>query len=151
MAYIAGVLDAEGSVGIYGNGKGTALQVLFYNTRLELLNHIKSGLEKLGYAPVGPYLDKEKGTSTSKYKIERKKDYWKLALARFAQAQNLLEALPLRHQEKVKRKEIALRVELGQNWSTVQPIVGALREAIRRERDDFVIEAQMKYDNKHSG
>ncbi|MDG6991332.1 MAG: hypothetical protein JRM99_07955, partial [Nitrososphaerota archaeon] len=61
LAYLAGVLDAEGSIGIWSNRAGTALQVNYYNTRFELLTFIKTALETLGYRPLGPYLDKEKG------------------------------------------------------------------------------------------
>jgi LAGLIDADG-like domain len=151
LAYLAGILDAEGSVGIYSNGLGTALQALFYNTSLELLRFIKSSLETLGYSPIGPYLDKEKGTTTAKYGIERRKDYWKLALARFEQVQDLLRRLPIRHSEKLRRKEIALTIELGQRWDTVQLGVVALRRAIRFDRDGFVLEAEIAYCRGHPG
>jgi hypothetical protein len=150
LAYVAGVLDAEGSVGIYGNGQGTALQILFYNTRLELLDFIKTSIQRLGYEPVGPYLDKKKGTVTSKYKIPRRQDYWKLALARFEQCQDLVRLLPIRHQEKIERKEIAVTISLGQRWATVKPRVEELRKRIRAGRDTFVALAEEVYANRHS-
>lgn len=108
LAYIAGVLDAEGSIAITSNNRGPSIQVLFYNTRLELLNFIRSGLKSLGYEPTNPYLEKKKGTSTSKYKIERRKDYWRVSLGWFEQVQSLLKRLPIRRKEKARRKEIAL-------------------------------------------
>ena len=145
LSYIAGILDSEGSVGIYSNKKGTALQALFYNTRLDLLVFIKHALEQLGYSPLGPYLDKKKGTMTSKYRIVRRKDYWKLALAIFGQVQLLFARLPIRHREKIMRREIALSVEFGQLWSTVEPRLSALRDGIRTERDRFVLEAEKEY------
>lgn len=83
---------------------------LFYNTRLELVVFLKSALESLGYHAVGPYLDKEKGTSTAKYGIMRRKDYWKLALARFEQAKGLFTILPIKHSEKVRRKGLAIGI-----------------------------------------
>ena len=149
LAYLAGVLDAEGSVGIFSNGSNTALHAQFYNTSRELLEFIKSGLSKLGYQPVGPYLDKEKGTTTSKYKIERKKDYWKLVLARFEQSQDLFRRLPLKHSEKVARKEIALKIELGQRWETVEPTLKAFRDSLRADRDEFVKLAERVYRENH--
>ena len=151
LAYIAGVLDAEGSIGIYSNGKGTSLQALFYNTRLELLEYVKSSLMKIGYDPVGPYLDKEKGTSTAKYGIIRRKDYWKLALARFAQVQHLLRLLPIRHAEKIARRDVALSFDLGQPWVDIAPRVAGLRNSIRAERDAFVLQAEVEYKKKHTG
>ena len=40
LAYLAGILDAEGSVGIWRNKAGAALQVNYYNTDLRLLVYI---------------------------------------------------------------------------------------------------------------
>jgi intein-encoded DNA endonuclease-like protein len=151
LAYFAGILDAEGSIGIYSNGRGTALQLLVYNTHLRLLEFIKASLSILGYNPVGPYLDKKSGTSTSKYRIERRKDYWKLALARFEQVQDLLHRLPIRHTEKTRRKEIALAIKSGERWEEVCPRIHKLRDQIRTERDKFVIHAEELYKEHHPG
>ena len=132
-------------MGIWSNKVGTALQIQFYNTRLELLVFIRGALERLGYNPLGPYLDKEKGTTTSKYGIPRRKDYWRIALAIFDQVQDLLRRLPIRHGEKTQRRDIALSVELGQLWATVEPSVVKLWLGIREGRDKFVAEAEREY------
>ena len=142
LAYLSGVLDAEGSVGIHSNGFTTSVRVLQYNTNRELLLFIKTSLEKLGHGPTGPYLDKKEGTSTSKYRIVRKKDYSKLALQTFEQARDLIGRLPIRQEEKARRKQIAVGTALGQPWAMVQPLVEPLRNAIRVGRDDFVAEAE---------
>jgi intein-encoded DNA endonuclease-like protein len=149
IAYLAGVLDAEGSVGIHSNGIGTSVRVMYYNTSQELLIFIKSALEKLGYGPTGPYLDKRKGTSTSKYKIERKKDYYKLALQRFDDAKDLIGRLPIKHSEKVRRMQLATSISLGQAWNTVEQQIANLRARIREERDAFVQEAETVYLRRH--
>jgi hypothetical protein len=149
LAYIAGVVDAEGSVGIYGNGSGTALQVLVYNSDLALVRFVKSAWEKAGYNPLGPYLDKKKGTTTSKYMIERRKDYWKVVVARFEQAQSLLGRLSIKHTEKIGRKLIAQSLTLGDEWEKVEPRVSELRESIKVGRDKFVREAEQKFLQTH--
>jgi LAGLIDADG-like domain len=149
LAYLAGVIDAEGSVGIYGNGSGTALQVLVYNTDLDLVSFVRAAWEKLGYNPLGPYLDKKKGTITSKYRIERRKDYWKVVVAHFEQAQSLLRRLSIRHGEKISRKLIALSLSLGDEWVGVEPRVKQLRESVRIGRDRFVLEAEKKFLQMH--
>ena len=148
-SYIAGVLDAEGSIGIWTNKAGTALQLIFYNTDFDLLTFVKGAMETLGYNPLGPYLDKEKGTTTAKYGILRRKDYWKVALAIFDQVQDLLRKLPIRHSEKVLRKEIALSIRFGQLWTTVEPRVAALRSLIRQGRDGFVEQAESEFRRTH--
>jgi len=149
LAYLAGVLDAEGSIGIHSDGTGTSIRVMYYNTSKELLIFIKIGLEKLGYGPTGPYLDKRKGTSTSKYRIERKKDYYKLALQRFNDAKDLIGRLPILHSEKVRRKQLAISISLGHAWNIVEPRIEALRTEIREERDAFVLEAETVYLRRH--
>ena len=83
LAYVSGAWDAEGSVGIFRNANCTAILLSIYNTNTDFLRYIQRILTQIGYHPVGPYLDKRKGTVTSKYKIERKKDYWKLVIANF--------------------------------------------------------------------
>jgi hypothetical protein len=149
LSYLAGIVDAEGSVGIYGNGKGTSIQVLVYNTNLELLGFVKTALGRLGLAPLGPYLDKRKGTTTSKYRITRRKDYWKVAIARFDQSQSLLRRLPIKHAEKVRRRDVALAIQFGAPWVEVGPRVQDLRDSFRTERDSFVIEAMESFSNRH--
>jgi len=149
LAYLAGILDAEGSVGIHSNGTGTSIRVMYYNTSRELLTFIKGALEKLGYGPTGPYLDKRKGTSTSKYRIERKKDYYKLALQKFGDAVELIKRLPIKHDEKVRRMRLATSISLGQAWDTVEPQIKTLRTKIREERDAFVQQAEIDYLRRH--
>jgi hypothetical protein len=149
LAYLAGVLDAEGSIGIHSNGRRTSVRVMYYNTSQELLVFIRSALRKLGYSPTGPYLDKRKGTFTSKYGIERKKDYYKLALQRFEDAKELAGRLPIMHSEKVRRRHLALTISSGEAWSTVGPQIAALRNEFRLERNAFVHEAEMTYLQTH--
>jgi hypothetical protein len=121
---------------------------MYYNTIQELLIFIKGAL-KLGYGPTGPYLDKREGTSTSKYRIERMKDYYMLALQRFGDAEDLIKRLPIKHDEKVRRMQLATSISLGQAWNTVEPQIEALRTEIREERDAFVREAETVYLKRH--
>ena len=107
------------------------------------------GMLRGGYHSLGPYWDNEEGTSTSKYRIVRRKDYWKLTVARFAEAQALLRRLPVRHNEKVLRRGIALSVELGQDWESVSPGLNLLRRRIRADRDRFVAEAEGEFRKGH--
>lgn len=151
LFYLAGILDAEGSIGIWSNGKGTALQVVVYNTNIDLLRFVFSMISELGYKPLGPYLDKRKGTITSKYKIPRRKDYWKIALANFAEVQSLLGELPIRHPEKIERKKLALTLQIGESWGSVEPHIKRLRATFLAERDRFVREAEEIYAKRRSG
>jgi len=102
-------------------------------------------LSKLGYSPLGPYLDKEKGTSTQKYGIVRRKDYLRVALAKFGEVQDLLRRVPIRHSEKILRRNLALSIAFGQSWASVVGRVESLRNNIRKERDESVREAESDF------
>jgi len=142
IAYLSGLFDAEGSVGIYRNAGTTALTITFYNTNLELLTLVHSWLTRLGYHPLTPYLDKRKGFRSPGYHIEMKKDYWRVMVATFEESQSLLASLPLRHREKVSKKTLGLSISRGDRWDSVVGRVREIRQAIRAERDAFVAEAE---------
>ncbi len=149
LAYIAGMLDSEGSIGIYPAKNDTALTVIFYNTNLDLLWFIHDEVTKLGYSPLEPYLDKPRGFRSPGYHIEMKKDYWRVMLARFNESQSLIRRLPLRHSEKIAKQELALTLSLGDSWVSVKDRVHEIRNSIRLARDQFVHLAEHEYVRKH--
>jgi hypothetical protein len=149
LAYLAGAWDAEGSVAISENANCTAIMLPIFNTDTAFLGFIKSVLIQLGYHPVGPYLDKRKGTFTSKYKIERKKDYWKLVLARFDESQSLLRKVNILHPEKTARKDLALSIKRGTRWVDICDRVKSLRRSELEGRDAFVRLAEITFLRTH--
>ncbi|HMD79280.1 MAG TPA: LAGLIDADG family homing endonuclease [Nitrososphaerales archaeon] len=144
-AYLAGLFDAEGSVGIYPAKLLTSLNVIYYNTNLELMWFVHKAITSLGFHPLEPYLDKKKGFRSPGYHIEMKKDYWRVMIARFEECQRFLESVPLRHLEKVQKKNLAASLVLGLSWKETGPRVQAIRSAIKSDRDMFVALAQKKY------
>jgi hypothetical protein len=149
LGYVAGLVDAEGNIGFSRDKKNTSLMVAIYNTDTGLLQCAKEGLQKLGYRPVGPYLDKEAGFRSPGYGIEMKKDYWKIVLARFDEAQSVLKRLPLAHPEKVAKKSLALSLNYREPWEKVEPRVTALRDSVVAARDEFVKLAETEYIRTH--
>ena len=145
LSYLAGLFDAEGSIGIYPAKKRTSLNVIYYNTNLALLGFVRRSLLSFGFRPLEPYLDKKKGFRSPGYKIEMKKDYWRVMLCRFEECQAFLGVLPVRHKEKVAKKAIALSLQIGQPWVESGPRVEGPRKATKSERDLFVGEAQRVY------
>jgi hypothetical protein len=144
-AYLAGLLDAEGSVGIYPAKFRTSLNVVYYNTNLNLLWFVHRAIKSLRFRPLEPYLDKEKGFRSPGYHIEMKKDYYRVMLARFGECQEFLRGLPIRHEEKCEKKSLALDLVLGQLWKESGPKVDSIRSSIRTARDGFVAEARRKW------
>jgi len=115
LAYLAGLVDAEGHIRMYPNPRTVGIIVSVWNTDIDLVRFAYDCLKQLGYRPMEPYLDKRGGGKSSGFHIERKKDYWRLQLGRFDEAQSLLQRLPLRHREKVERKRLALSVSKGED------------------------------------
>jgi len=141
-SYLAGLLDAEGSIGIYRAKSFTSLSVAYYNTDLGLMQFVCEAIRGLGYRPLPPYLDKKKGFRLPGYHIEMKKDYWRVMLARFSECQAFLRRLPIRHPEKLEKQALATTLTLGQPWDDVAPHVQEIRSIIKSGRDAFVAKAQ---------
>ena len=141
-AYLAGLFDAEGSVGIYPDKGRTSLNVIYYNTNLELMWYVHNAMASLGFRPLEPYLDKKKGFRSPGYHIEMKKDYWRVLLAQFEECQDFFRNIPIRHEEKVAKRGIACSVSFRQPWRDVGPQVESIRSLIRSGRDAFVAEAE---------
>ncbi|MDA4128033.1 MAG: hypothetical protein OK422_00980 [Thaumarchaeota archaeon] len=149
LGYPAGFLDADGSVSIYSSKGRTTLMLAYFNTDLLLLETAKRGLGLLGYQIRGPTLSKRKGTKTKRYGIERKKDYWMIGIQSFARCQELLRRLPLRHAEKVSKKELAMAPSSRDSWSWVGPKMEEIRQKIKKDRDMYVAEAERIYLENH--
>lgn len=149
LAYLAGLFDAEGSVGIYRNARTTAVTTCFYNTNIDLLLFVHKCLDALGRRPTRPYLDKQKGFRSPGFHIEMKKDYWRVMVANFDESQSLLRTLPLRHREKVEKKQLALSITKGDAWDLVRGRVSSLRDSVREERVLFTREAELDFLNRH--
>lgn len=111
VAYLAGLFDSEGSIGVYRNAKKTAIVLAYCNTDLALLRRVGKGIAELGCHPLRPYLDRKKGFRSPGYHIEMKKDYWRVLVASFEEAQAILRILPIRHSEKIAKRALALSME----------------------------------------
>jgi LAGLIDADG-like domain len=149
LRYLAGMMDAEGSIIVTGQRDSTMMMVCYYNTNVELLNFVLRLFRTLGYTPFGPYLDKHKGSRTSKYGIPHNKDYWHIAISRFAECQDLLRRMPLKHSEKIQKAQLAISLPDNGSWSEVRKRVEIIRGAILAARNQFVQEAETVYKSTH--
>jgi hypothetical protein len=145
LAYLAGLIDAEGHIRIYPNPRTIGIIVSIWNTDTSLIEFSYKCLRQLGYRPMRPYLDKRKGGRSSGFQIERKKDYWRLQLGRVEEAQSLLRRLPLRHREKVAIKEIALSVTKGDFYENIRAKVESLRKSFKEETAEFTKQAELEF------
>jgi hypothetical protein len=91
-----------------------------------------------------PYLDKRAGDKSSGFHIERKKDYWRLQLGRFDEAQSLLRRLPLRHREKIERKRLALSISKGEDYEVIGAKISSFARSIKEEAKRFTRLAELE-------
>ncbi len=143
-AYLAGIWDAEGSVGIHPNARVVSIRLSVYNTDTELLRFVNQSLITLGYRPKGLYKEKSEGERTSKYDIPHRKDHFRVALFNLDESQSLLGRLPLLHGEKMARKALALSLKRGDYWKDVSARVEVLRKTFDLQTERFVAAARLE-------
>ena len=152
LAYLSGLIDAEGNIRPHANPRTVAITVTTYNTDIDLLGFAYECLRRLGSRPLRPYLDKEAGyVSTKGFRIPMRKDYWRVMVARFDEAQTLLRRLPLCHKEKVALKEVALSVAKGEPYERIADRVASLKKTFDEEVDRYTKEAESEYRRTHPG
>ncbi|MDA4117232.1 MAG: LAGLIDADG family homing endonuclease [Thaumarchaeota archaeon] len=150
LAYLAGLVDAEGYIRIYPNPQTVGISVTIYNTDSELVEFAYDCLKQLGSNPSEPYLEKRGGyVSTKGFKILLRRDYWRVMVARFNEAQSLLDRMPLRHQEKVARKEVALSVVKGDLYEKLAETISRLQRDFDEEVAQFTKQAEVEYRLTH--
>jgi hypothetical protein len=149
LAYLAGLVDAEGHIRIYPNPRTVGIIISIWNTDIDLVRFAYYCLKQLGYRPMEPYLDKRAGGESSGFHIERKKDYWRLQLGRFDEAQSLLQRLPLRHREKIERKRLALSIFKGEDYEDIGAKVSSLAKSFKEEARQHTRMAELEFLARH--
>ena len=149
LAYLAGLIDAEGNIRIYANPRTVGLIVGIYNTDIDLLEFAYTCLERLGCRPLRPYLSKESGYISPGFHILMKRDYWRVFVARFDEAHSLLRRLPLRHKEKVEMREVAISLEKGDLYGGVADKISLLKKSFDEETHGFTKQAELDFHAQH--
>ncbi len=149
LAYISGLLDAEGSIVVTRDSRRKITIFLdYYNSNKSMLEWIEGLVRKLGYY-TSLRINKREGTRTKKYDIVHRSDYWQLSIFSKHQINGLLVQLHPRHPEKVRRMAIALSTVADEDYSDVVERIIELRASIRKQVADFVKEAEGQYKRTH--
>ena len=149
LAYLAGLIDAEGHIRPHANPKTVGIEVSIWNTDIGLLEFAYKCLKQLGYMPLEPYLSQPPGGVSSGFHIARKKAEWRVLLARFEETQSLLRRLPLKHHEKVALKEVALSVAKGDLFEKIAERLSFLKKVFRDETDRYTKQAEAEFLERH--
>ncbi len=78
-----------------------------------------------------------------------KKNYWRVMVGTFEEAQDLLLKLPLVHRERTAKRNLALSIKKGTLWSEVAPKRDALRKSVDDDVAAFTKQAEEDYLRRH--
>lgn len=147
--FLAGFFDCEGCLFTYNNHNYVGLSFLLYNCNKDILEYILKNLKNNGF---NPKLNKasNKGTKTTDGYYSAK-DLWAVALYTGDEVKRLLEEIPFRHDEKLRKAEIVLSIGASEKWKDVASEVISLRNKIKEEVKASVSQAAGQWNLKQGG
>jgi len=150
IAYLSGLLDADGSIVVTNDQFGKVTLFLdFYNSNKRILEWIEQHVKRWGYF-CSLRINKKGGVRTKKYGIIHRTDYWQFSAYGMDRIQELIAKLQPRHSEKIQRQSLALSVHKGQDYASIQHAVELFRAQKDQEVQNFVLQAQQEYEMKHN-
>lgn len=151
LSFLAGFFDAEGSISIRKQPGSTRSRVVLEisSNDLRLLKFFHVQLRKLGYHPNLPSKPARTKGEIIGYGPYTQ-SFWRLSITRTCEALKLLSYLPIKHKEKVLKRELAIQCH-GKPWKDVSEQIKALRQAIKKEVKVCIEEAEKAYLIGHKG
>ncbi|MCK4496624.1 MAG: LAGLIDADG family homing endonuclease [Candidatus Aenigmarchaeota archaeon] len=151
LHFLAGIIDSDGSVYIRKTGKYVQYIVRVFGQDVKLLEEIRKSFNLMGFNPI-LYISSKKGETRNHMKsvITYNKDYYILELCRKEDVRRLLKILPLRHPERIARKEIMLDLERkGVIYHKDTEKMIKLRGKIKGSTKDFIKKAEIEYKKRN--
>jgi len=148
IAYLSGLLDADGSIVLTKQFGKVYLFLVYNNSNKRMLEWIQGHVKRWGYF-CNLQINKKAGGRTKKYGIIHRSDYWQFSAYGMDRIQELIAKLQPRHSEKIRRQSLALSVHKGQDYASIQHAVELFRAQIDQEVQNFVQQAQQEYEKKH--
>ena len=105
-SFLAGFFDAEGSLYLHRKAWGSSFEMSITNTNVQLLTSITKILLRLNYYPK---LVGQRHRSESPGWVHSRSPIWRIMMWRRSDVARLLREMPLRHNEKRIKRELALR------------------------------------------
>ncbi len=150
-SWLAGIVDSDGSIVVERSGAYVKLVLLISNQNQSLISHIKNELLDGGYHPTGPYLQAKGSAVTQSWKIRYSRDLWQLLLQRADEVRDVLKLLPLRHSEKILRREMALSIPPAAKWEDCRVRVAAMTASTRLQVGEYVSKSRAEYKRRDRG
>ena len=148
MSFLAGFFDAEGSMSVVFRARKRRRNVAepslsISNTNKTLLQTIASKLKD--YHP-SLTVGQKGGTVTSVGGTIRRHDQWKLAFYRRASIRYLIENLPIRHSEKIRKSRLVTEVLRRCDWDKQKLMFRELKKEIGNEVSALAMRAALSLD-----
>lgn len=150
LAFLAGYTDAEGSL-IINRDRGTVRFTFSIGSEDSgILSYVAERMVDMGYHPL-LRLDKEKGEkiASSLGAPELRKHLWKLELCRKDEILRLIQSLPIRHDEKLRKRKLMLELADIKKWPQAEGKVLELSKVIQEEVERCVLAAAVEYQKRH--
>jgi intein-encoded DNA endonuclease-like protein len=149
LSFLAGYVDAEGALMVKKIRENLQYCLRLSTENLDLLKQIESKLVKLNFRPI-LYKNFLSGSSrmANKTKISYNKDYFSLELFRKSDIALILKALPLKHPEKIAKKQLILKMIKANltKWSQAEPLVNQLTTEIKAKTKASIAKAKRLYE-----
>jgi hypothetical protein len=145
LAWVAGLVDSDGSVGIIHSNRYVRINLQITNEDLDLLHLVRVGLVQGGYHPDGPYRSQREGRVTESWRIGYNHDMYHLDLQMFKEVRRILALLDLRHEEKCRRRDLVLQMTGPLLWKVWGREIETLRNSVRTQVKNFVQLAETTY------
>ena len=150
LAYLAGLIDAEGNIRLYGNPITIGVIVSIWNTDTDLLEFAHECLAQLGYRPLEPYLSNPPGENPRGF-TSKKQGRVESTGCEIRRSAILASNAPTAAHGESCEKEIVLSVARGDLYDTIADKVSSLRKAIKEEVKNYTNQAELEYLRTHPG
>jgi hypothetical protein len=142
-SFLAGYFDAEGCISIYHKkGYGSRLSWIIKSCDKGILTGIYKFLKKSKFDIYFRLAKKADG-------IEYKKDYYSLVISNRNQVLDILNLMPLKHEEKILKRKLAFEL-IDTNWRDAEQKIVDLRMTIKDDVKKFVAYARTIHINKQA-
>lgn len=150
LNFTAGYTDGEGIISICKNSKKCVSFIFAISSEdIQILSCIFNGLKGFGFKPSLRVLRKT-GETNNFYgnHLVYKKDYWMLRLKRKGDVLRFLEILPIRHPERVKKRELMFKLKDKIYIKDVMHHWLKLKNEIKLGINEYLSEAELKIHNR---
>ncbi|MBI2148764.1 LAGLIDADG family homing endonuclease [Candidatus Woesearchaeota archaeon] len=134
--FLAGFIDSDGSIMIKKRDKNFGYYIRFYGENLNLLKEVKVSLEKSGYKS-SMHKNHYKGEvrNYNRKEFRYNKDYYALEIYKKWQVLDILPRLPIRHEEKISKKDLIFSIEKRglKSWLEIEEELINLKNKIKNE------------------